>query len=289
MTTEMNATPPKGYVECRKKCGNWTPQKGACWHCLGPKTVAAAARNHAAGMDRSGPDWQPPIAAPQHSPAMAKIEVKTTVDGKCPLCGVTVPSTHIHLCSQPQHVERRKVEVGQRRRNRRDTFTVFAIIEGKRALVCQAGQIDPVTDFVHKGDESCCWESIEVLEDCEVVADAPAEPGKPDTKKREPGCQCHLEEGDSPCRVHDAPPAHEAPKAAPVVVCIDCDTAPIAHPVPMRFVGLVHRARPICDDCYLARETHIGDHDYTPYKGPERLRNVLARDELVEWDCLEDA
>lgn len=26
---------------------------------------------------------------------------------------------------------------------------------------------------------------------------------EPETKRREPGCFCHLEEGDSPCAVHD--------------------------------------------------------------------------------------
>lgn len=25
-----------------------------------------------------------------------------------------------------------------------------------------------------------------------------------DRKRREPGCRCHLEEGDSPCPIHDA-------------------------------------------------------------------------------------
>jgi hypothetical protein len=38
---------------------------------------------------------------------------------------------------------------------------------------------------------------------------------QPDTKRREPGCQCHLEEGDSPCRVHDASVQPAQPELRP--------------------------------------------------------------------------
>lgn len=32
-------------------------------------------------------------------------------------------------------------------------------------------------------------------------------PPDEDRTPRRPGCQCHLEEGDSPCLIHDGPPA----------------------------------------------------------------------------------
>jgi len=72
----------------------------------------------------------------------------------------------------PTPAPAREVKVGQRRRNARETFTVYAIV-GEHAIVCQVGQVDPVTHYVHRGDDSCCWESIAVLEDCEIVGDGP--------------------------------------------------------------------------------------------------------------------
>jgi hypothetical protein len=53
---------------------------------------------------------------------------------------------------------------------------------------------------------------------CLACGAASGEPcADPDTKKREPGCLCHLEEGDSPCPVHpsedDAEPAPREPSA----------------------------------------------------------------------------
>lgn len=38
--------------------------------------------------------------------------------------------------------------------------------------------------------------------------------GEPDMKKREPGCKCHWEEGDSDCPVHNEPQVVKALDAA---------------------------------------------------------------------------
>jgi hypothetical protein len=74
---------------------------------------------------------------------------------------------------RPAHPERRAVEVGQRRRAHSKVYTVYAI-EGRKAIVCQAGEVDSVDGYVHKGDSHCCYESVSVLADCELLPDVPA-------------------------------------------------------------------------------------------------------------------
>lgn len=44
---------------------------------------------------------------------------------------------------------------------------------------------------------------------------------EPDIKKREPGCECHLEEGDSPCVVHGV----YEPEKPPLRTRAEVDTA----------------------------------------------------------------
>jgi hypothetical protein len=87
--TETTGGPPKGYVECEGKCGRW-----AYLPCNARTIWCNACVAGPSSYERDHPDWTPPIAA-----TAPKIEVKATVDGKCPLCGVAIPSTHIHLCS----------------------------------------------------------------------------------------------------------------------------------------------------------------------------------------------
>jgi len=68
---------------------------------------------------------------------------------------------------------------------------------------------------------------------CQGTGRRPPEP--PDTKPREPGCQCHWEEGDSPCPVHGE--NEEEPTPAP-----EAKAAPIANPY-------CHEGAIECDHC----------------------------------------
>lgn len=226
----------------------------------------------------------PPIAAPQHSAAMAKLEIKTTVDGKCPLCGVAVPSTHIHFCS-PQHVERRK---GQRWRCEWMMGNLKRVVEA--TLVSRIGGSDWRTD--NRDDPAwneARWRSSSLAFTLTLIADAPAEPWKPTTPQCEsfcrPGLRCKY------CTTEvamPAPPAQEAPKAAPVqpglVVEMPCDGCGETNDV--EWFQVDNMTRVFCEPCRIEALVWMSAQAGTPYKGPERLSNVLARDEQIESDCL---
>lgn len=209
----------------------------------------------------------PPIAAPQ-----SKIEVKATVDGKCPLCGVAVPSTHIHLCS-PQHVERRKGQVW-RLTDGRDKSREYTLSHryGATRWACKG--------FGDCGLEDVCWEGRYEME---LIADATAEPGKQAAYPATPCVKCG--------RAHTGEcgyPTHEAPKATPVqpglVVEMPCDGCGEANDV--EWFQVDNMTRVFCEPCRIEALVWMSAQTGTPYKGPERLRSVLALDEMVEADWL---
>lgn len=270
MNTETDATPPK---ECHADCGKTTDEHSLSEHdTMGPGWVEVDRRIYCSVACHD----KPPIAAPQHSAAMAKLEVKTTVAGKCPLCGVAVPSTHIHLCS-PRHAERRK---GQRWEFRSTSGAVASgisdIVDGVFMILAPGGQ--PYMYGPDDPDVGSKWH---------MLADAPAEPGCPS------GCVV--------CPIH-APPAHEAPKLLKAVVkAMDAHyrrpgyEAPKAAPVccgrcggsiGIRNVPFEQGLIKMCHGCRDNLAAWMWAQTGTPYKGPERLRNVLARDEQIESDWL---
>ena len=161
-------------------------------------------------------------------------------------------------------------------------FTIYAII-GDHAVVCQAGQVDPVTDYVHKGDDSCCWESLAVLADCELVSDAPAtsEPGRVCSGCRAEVCICDV------LTHHAAPPAQESAKAEPR--CEKCPTAGI------NVTRYIYDRRELmlcspCQDDLGAWANAQGKWTDVINDLPARLpRPRLAHSMGVEDPCLEDA
>lgn len=181
--------------------------------------------------------------------------------------------------AQPQHIERRGVEVGQRRRSHHQTYIIYAI-EGRCAFVCKDGDVEVSDGYVHDG--GCCWESIAVLEDCELIADAP-----------ETGCQV----GCVMCQPHapkKSPLVQEAPKAAPVC----SGSARIKHAgAPIARIIFSGERIVLCDACYLADEDYstpafkpseiLRDANGKPYAGPALIDRRLA----VDWveDCLPEA
>lgn len=243
----------------------------------------------------------PPIAAPQ-----SKIEVKATVDGKCPLCGVAVPSTHIHLCS-PKHVERRK---GQRYKGPIGEVYVLSFF-GTERWYADCGEIKGVP--MPREDQPDLWGDYTLLATAEPgkcepwcgyglppddvcgygFIDGPGDereyfklPGKSQRRKGYVFSWCSNECREKAIAPNaKAPPAQEAPKAAPV--CGSCGKSRAT--VAMRFVAEVGAQYPWCEPCYLGVEmqysARTANATGTPYKGPERLRNVLARDEGIESSC----
>lgn len=274
MTTEMDATDRK----CSPCCGMTWEAFSESPLFFGEAYPQACRRNDIVYCSPTCREVapKPPIAAPSH-----KIDVKATVDGKCPLCGVAVPSTHIHLCSQPQHAERRK---GQRYKGPIGEVYVLSFL-GTARWYADCGEIKGLP--MPREDQPDLWRDYTLLAD----ADAPAEPGKPWCVS----CGCgggacdymHLPN----CPNYKAPPAHEAPKAAPV--CCVRDKGHVCEgPLLKRVIG--PRYATVTDFCcdmgmqnFEKAAASAGfKQSGTPYKGPERLRNVLARDEGIESDCL---
>ena len=102
--------------------------------------------------------------------------------------------------------------------------------EALRALA--DGKCVKSSRFIYKlvGEEICdfndgrvpIWSPVTyVYRDGSIIAPDPSQPAEPqvdDKVKRIPGCECHLEVGDSPCRVHgedeEAEPQVEYPKSS---------------------------------------------------------------------------